>query len=915
MATSPTSLRVRISADLADIRQGLGLLRGELAKVKTDAAKALPNSNGFVAGLRRARTELLAFAGVYLSLRSVSVFAGLSDEATQLRGRLRAARGDYEAILQLAQETRTGLASTVDLYARLERSTRSQGLNQDRLLAVTRAVNQAIKLSFADQGTADAAITQLGQGLAAGTLRGEELNSVLEGTPRLAEAIAAGLGKPVGQLRALAKEGKLTSTEVIRALENQAGALEKEYGAVPVTIGDALTQVRNSFLDFIGDQNEATGASQAFAKILQQIAQDLPKFFGPLLQVMVALAGNIGDVSESADGLSDAAGRAGKQTEFMAGAGQFLANVLRVVAAGAIIVKNVVEAVTVVLAALADMAFTTATALSTSLGGAFGALAGSFEVLKADGPLAAMKAYRGAIGGIASDLATLPARLKGKARIAAETVSSEWGDATGGISALFDNVAANASKSAQATAAAAVGAAGAAEGASSKTGRAIAASNALLRDSIDRALKELDRLYSENEIGAQQYFATRRQLQESAIDAEIEQARAELAVTSDLAQRRRIEEDLIKLGRDRAEVAIETAREEQKANDALLDQLGQIRAQELELDGKMGEAARLRLEAEYLELFKKLEAASDETGKTRVRNLIERLVSKAQLDQLKSQGDQIGAALQGSETSLSAQASAGLIGGLEAERQIEAARVKALRQYQALRQAALEYYNAQAPGTPEHAAALAGLQAIETSIANVIASQNVFRQQIEDLAVSSISNAFSDLVTGAQNFKDSFKQMVRSFAQGVAQMIAQALALRAVRATLGLFGGGAGASFAAAHGGGTVGALSMIRHNINPLVFGTVPRYHEGGQAGLTGLKNKEVAAILQEGETIRTKEQEAALARRMEAGQGQAGQVTTPIVAIGDQAVADAMASAAGERVVLTIVRNHWSGLSRGQS
>jgi lambda family phage tail tape measure protein len=298
-----------------------------------------------------------------------------------------------------------------------------------------------------------------------------------------------------------------------------------------------------------------------------------------------------------------------------------------------------------------------------------------------------------------------------------------------------------------------------------------------------------------------------------------------------------------------------------------------------------------------------------------VRNLIERLVSKAQLDQLKRQGDEIAAALQGSETSLSAQASAGLIGGLEAERQIEAARAKALQQYQALRQAALEYYNAQAPGTPEHTAALAGLQAIETSIANVIASQNVFRQQVEDLAVSSISNAFSDLVTGAQNFKDSFKQMVRSFAQGVAQMIAQALALRAVKATLGLFGGGAGASFAAAHGGGTAGALSMIRHNINPLVFGTAPRYHEGGQAGLTGLKNKEVAAILQEGETIRTKEQEAALARRMDAGQGQAGQVTTPIVAIGDQAVADAMASAAGERVVLTIVRNNWSGLSRGQS
>ncbi len=43
------------------------------------------------------------------------------------------------------------------------------------------------------------------------------------------------------------------------------------------------------------------------------------------------------------------------------------------------------------------------------------------------------------------------------------------------------------------------------------------------------------------------------------------------------------------------------------------------------------------------------------------------------------------------------------------------------------------------------------------------------------------------------------------------------------------------------------------------------------------------------------------------------AGRVTTPIVAIGDDAVANAMASAAGEDVVMTIVRNNWEGLQRG--
>src|ERR1044072_2968238 len=145
MADPTTSLRVRISADLADIKQGLAVLRGDLAKVKSEAAKSGPNTSSWVNGLKAARQQVMAFVAAYASLRTVSVFATLSDEATQLRGRLQAAGADYERIYQIAQETRTGLASTADLYARMERSTRGQKVSQDDLLKITRAVNQAVK--------------------------------------------------------------------------------------------------------------------------------------------------------------------------------------------------------------------------------------------------------------------------------------------------------------------------------------------------------------------------------------------------------------------------------------------------------------------------------------------------------------------------------------------------------------------------------------------------------------------------------------------------------------------------------------------------------------------------------------------------------------------------------------------------
>ena len=103
MATN-TDLRVRISADLADIKQGLGLLRGELAKVKQQSATAFNagGSNALVSSLRQVRAQVMGVVGAYASLAGVRVLAGMADEAKLLRGRIRESKGEYEAILALA---------------------------------------------------------------------------------------------------------------------------------------------------------------------------------------------------------------------------------------------------------------------------------------------------------------------------------------------------------------------------------------------------------------------------------------------------------------------------------------------------------------------------------------------------------------------------------------------------------------------------------------------------------------------------------------------------------------------------------------------------------------------------------------------------------------------------------------------
>ena len=97
MATnSGANLRVQISADLTDIKQGLGLLRGELAKVKRDGENSAPSTGKWKKALGDIRTQLAGIVSIYSTLRAVRWYTDQADQAANLAGRLRLATKSQE---------------------------------------------------------------------------------------------------------------------------------------------------------------------------------------------------------------------------------------------------------------------------------------------------------------------------------------------------------------------------------------------------------------------------------------------------------------------------------------------------------------------------------------------------------------------------------------------------------------------------------------------------------------------------------------------------------------------------------------------------------------------------------------------------------------------------------------------------
>ena len=180
-----------------------------------------------------------------------------------------------EGVRVIATQTTTSLESTANLYARISQAGKDLGVTQQQALEVTRAINQSIQISGGSAASADAAITQLIQGLQSGVLRGEEFNSMMEQAPRLTTALADSLGVTKGELRAMAAEGELTSEIVINALKEQSAVIAEEYTKIPTTISGAFTNLKTNFTMLVGEVDSANAASQGIVQTLLYLSENL----------------------------------------------------------------------------------------------------------------------------------------------------------------------------------------------------------------------------------------------------------------------------------------------------------------------------------------------------------------------------------------------------------------------------------------------------------------------------------------------------------------------------------------------------------------------------------------------------------------------------------------------------------------
>lgn len=252
--------------------------------------------------VRRSLGFLRAALVVVASASILQQFVQFADTLTLVRNRItlvtnttRELNAVQAELFRISQETGTSLEASAQLFNRLARSTTDLNLTYQQLLDLTRGINQALIVSGATSQEARAGLIQFAQGLAAGTLRGDELRSVVEQLPALADAIGARFGIAGGELIAFAKanDGVLLTREVIAAVQAGLVDFQQQFEEVDITIAQGLQRVENALQLFIGGVTQATGIIPTIVQGLTLLADNIDKVAIAVLGLVSVFALNL----------------------------------------------------------------------------------------------------------------------------------------------------------------------------------------------------------------------------------------------------------------------------------------------------------------------------------------------------------------------------------------------------------------------------------------------------------------------------------------------------------------------------------------------------------------------------------------------------------------------------------------------
>lgn len=972
---SSVNLNVNLSGAVGGLLTAINDLKAEVIRLRlamrssggggrggSGGAGGAGGINSLTGALGSARSALMQFAGALGSLYGLHLFVGITDEAKRLESQIalvsasqQEANNVMASLREISKNNLQSLESSVELYSKLSSATKnldgsSVGLNT----RLTDIVSKLVTISGSSGPAAQGAIIQFGQALSGNfSAAGQELNSIIEQAPALADAIAKSYGVTRGELKKLGAEGKITTVGVINGLIKQGEEVDTQFGKINKTIGGTATTTWDAFKKLITDMDKAIGLSKSMISVLVILRDNINGIvlsvkllgaallvaLGPaVLSVIARLITQLIAATLAATRLSVAVG--GVQASFM-----LLASFLAGWSIGNYFKKEFLE---VELAGIA---------LANGIHTTLRKLQGGFEVLGEslmfafNNPIETTKTALfvlvALIADVVRNIPMVGESLANAMMFAAEKIAPD-GEAGAKFTAAIAKIREKTKNEVDgikseygALADAAIAAK--APTPKPKIGDVKNKNNNKDKKTDKNALKsaqdklaaeksllqtKLDLLESEYQAGTvkmRKYYADKAVLIGKMHDLEINSLNAQAAkasgldkesLTKQLEAAKAAKSAALTINQNDARKDIEDATRKQFAlTENLKNELFAARNEKFTTQLRELEQAAQKSKQEFRDTG--ADESAIQANDTVVDQLLNANKARLNLDMIEDEIDKFTAKQNGKLKQIDVLKTSGLLGNEDAERRTEAVNestASRLALYQAELQKMVQ------KGIPEAQAALTALE--QQMLGMPVKAQTNFevfwqntnqhlKEAGKEALQSGLSQFFMDVASGAKSGSDAVRSFAQGFAQSMAKVAAEALAAWAVMKLVGFATGSAGAGKGkptggvearsrVSHTGGVMGAVGGTHRQVNMAAFMAAPRYHVGG---IAGFKPGEIPAVLMKGEEVLTKNDPRHVANGGKQGQGGGVRI---INNIDPNLMQDYLNSSSGEQVIVNLIERN---------
>lgn len=254
---------------MADIAQlGIEIDTRKLKSGEKDLASfasTADKTSSVVATATKAIATMAAAFATSQIIKAADAYSMMNARVSRFTDSAESATAVMRSLTNYANAAGAEVGSAVAVFTSLSGALQDVGTSQTDILRLTETLNKLGVIGGSSADEVSNALRQFAQSMAAGVVRAEEFNSIIENTPEIARAIGAGMNLSMGQLRTAMLNGQLTSEAVLNSLMSQTETVDAQFAKMPRTVSAAMQTMENEFAGFVGVLNNSTGATSTLA--------------------------------------------------------------------------------------------------------------------------------------------------------------------------------------------------------------------------------------------------------------------------------------------------------------------------------------------------------------------------------------------------------------------------------------------------------------------------------------------------------------------------------------------------------------------------------------------------------------------------------------------------------------------------